>query len=181
MKIFPNIEHLIDIEGGYTNDPLDSGGETNFGVTLAVARAFGYMGAMKDMTRNQAKELFLARYWIQPGFDKVSEISGLISLELFDTGVNMGTGVATKFLQRALNVLNLNGTMYPDMVIDGGLGKMTQAALAIYLANRKGEGLRVLMGMLNGQQCVRYIELAEARPKDERYVFGWQSNRVVMA
>lgn len=33
------INEIIRVEGGYVNDPRDSGGETNFGITVAVARA----------------------------------------------------------------------------------------------------------------------------------------------
>lgn len=40
------IDEIIRVEGGYVNDPADSGGETNFGVTVAVARAHGYTGAI---------------------------------------------------------------------------------------------------------------------------------------
>ena len=37
------INEIIGVEGGYVNDPSDSGGETNFGITVAVARQFGYV------------------------------------------------------------------------------------------------------------------------------------------
>lgn len=177
----PPLDRLISIEGGYTNDPKDSGGETIWGVTIAVARAFGYLGAMPDMTKEQAKLIYMARFWEQPRFDKVAAINGPLALELFDTGVNMGVGTASKFLQRALNVLNNGGTLFPDMTVDGGIGAMTLAALQAFLSVRKGEGVKVLMTMLNSQQCMKYIELAEARPKDEAFEFGWIYNRVVMS
>ena len=38
------INAIIDREGGYVDEPDDSGGETNYGVTKAVARANGYRG-----------------------------------------------------------------------------------------------------------------------------------------
>lgn len=43
------IADLIAIEGGYSNDPDDSGGETTWGVTERRARKFGYTGPMIDM------------------------------------------------------------------------------------------------------------------------------------
>ena len=39
------INEIIRVEGGYVNNPSDSGGGTNFGITVAVARQFGYSGA----------------------------------------------------------------------------------------------------------------------------------------
>ena len=37
---------LFAVEGGYVNDPRDPGGETNHGITKAVAVDAGYLGAM---------------------------------------------------------------------------------------------------------------------------------------
>jgi lysozyme family protein len=48
-----NIETELDIligkEGGYTNDPLDNGGETIWGITKFVADSCGYKDSMKSM------------------------------------------------------------------------------------------------------------------------------------
>lgn len=40
---------LIKHEGCYVNDARDNGGETNYGITVAVARAQGYTGDMRQM------------------------------------------------------------------------------------------------------------------------------------
>jgi lysozyme family protein len=106
MNITDTITALIQREGGYTNNPDDKGGETNFGITAAVARAFGYTGPMGSMTQQVARDIYAQRYWHQPRFDDVDMVSELVAEELLDTGVNMGTATAGKFLQRALNVLN---------------------------------------------------------------------------
>jgi lysozyme family protein len=66
---------LVRIEGGFVNDPNDAGGETNFGITKAVARANGYSGAMRDMTRGQALAIYRAEYWARPGFQAIGEIA----------------------------------------------------------------------------------------------------------
>ena len=44
------IDQIIKVEGGYVNDPSDSGGETNYGITKHVARKYGYKGSMKRFT-----------------------------------------------------------------------------------------------------------------------------------
>lgn len=178
MNITDTITALLVREGGYTNDPKDNGGETNFGITVAVARAFGYAGEMQAMTQQVARDIYAARYWHQPRFDEVAALSPAIAEELLDTGVNMGTGTAGKFLQRALNVLNQEGKAFPDITADGAVGAMTLAALKAFLAARGKAGETVLLRMLNGQQSVRYMELAEARPTQESFEFGWQANRV---
>lgn len=32
------ISHVVSLEGGYSDDPLDSGGKTNHGITEKVSR-----------------------------------------------------------------------------------------------------------------------------------------------
>lgn len=91
MKIDDLLDHVIGIEGGYSNDPRDSGRETNWGVTIHVAREEGFTGRMRDMTRDQARQIYLRRYWIKPKFADIGARSPAIAAELFDTGVNCGT------------------------------------------------------------------------------------------
>ena len=37
-------DRVIGHEGGYANDPRDTGGETNWGITKRTARENGYLG-----------------------------------------------------------------------------------------------------------------------------------------
>lgn len=178
MNITDTITALIQREGGYTNNPSDKGGETNFGITVAVARAFGYTGPMASMTQQVARDIYAQRYWHQPRFDDIDMVSELVAEELLDTGVNMGTATAGKFLQRALNVLNQGEATYPNITVDGAVGNMTIAALKAFMTTRGKAGETVLVRMLNAQQSVRYIELAEANVSQESFEYGWQLNRV---
>lgn len=178
MNVQDTITELLKREGGYANDPNDKGGETNFGITVAVARAFGYAGPMASMTQQVARDIYTQRYWHQPRFDDVDMVSELVAEELLDTGVNMGTATAGKFLQRALNVLNKEAKAFPDVTVDGGIGNLTLAALGAFLQARGADGATVLLRMLNAQQSARYIELAEANVTQESFEYGWQLNRV---
>lgn len=178
MKIDDYITALIAREGGFVDHPADRGGPTMLGITERVARAFGYHGRMQDMPRSVARAIYLQQYWEQPRFHLVNEHSATVAEELLDTGVNMGTGVAARFLQRALNVLNAEGRHYPDIAADGNIGAITIAALRAYLGARGKDGHLVLLRALNAQQGMRYIELAEARPSQESFVHGWLLHRV---
>lgn len=171
------IDDIIRVEGGYVNDPADSGGETNFGITEEVARAFGYTGAMRDMPRATAFDIYAARYWDAVRGDELAALSEPVAFEVVDTGVNMGQARAVTFLQRSLNVLNVGGKLYPDLIVDGLAGPMTTNALRQYLDVRD-EG--ALLKALNCLQGAAYVELAERREKDERFVYGWLRNRVIL-
>nr|WP_294849728.1 glycosyl hydrolase 108 family protein [uncultured Sphingomonas sp.] len=173
------IDELIDREGGYVHHPADRGGPTMFGITEAVARAHGYGGAMRALPRAEAAAIYRRLFWLRPRFDQVARRLPRVAAELFDTGVNMGPSVATTFLQRALTALNRNGKDYPDLTPDGRIGALTLAALEAFLAAR---GLRggetVLLRALEALQGERYLRLAEKRPANEAFLYGWLANRI---
>ena len=172
------IADLLGVEGDYADDPADSGGATRYGITEAVARRHGYTGSMRLLPLAVAKEIYRADYWDSQQLDAISMLSRPIAEELFDTGVNCGIGRAGEFLQAALNVFNRQGRDYPDLDVDGRIGNKTVEAVGAFLGLRKAPGETVLLRALNCQQGAFYIELAERREKDERFVFGWFLQRV---
>ena len=172
------IDALIEREGGYVDHPADKGGPTCFGITEAVARAHGYRGAMRRLPREEAATIYRRLYWLRPRFDEVARRSARIAGELFDTGANMGPAVAATFLQRALTALNRNGSDYPDLVPDGRVGSMTLFALDAFLAVRGSSGETILLRALEAFQGERYLRLAERRPANEAFLYGWLANRI---
>ena len=179
MDVDGQIDELIEREGGYVNHPADRGGPTRYGITEAVARAHGYAGAMAKLPREDAAAIYRRLYWIRPRFDQVAERCPNLAAELFDTGANMGPAVASTFLQRALTALNRNGTDYPDLVPDGRVGSVTLAALDAFLAVRGSDrGETVLLRALEALQGERYLRLAEKRPANETFLYGWLANRI---
>lgn len=173
------IDDLIKIEGDYVDHPSDRGGPTRWGITEFVARAAGYTGDMRELPRELAADIYLAQYWLDPGFDQIEEIDPIVAVELFDTGVNMGPSVASTFLQEALNSLNERGKAWPDLKVDGAAGRLTREALRAYY-KRRGPvpACTVLMRLLDAQQAVRYMSLAKARETQEDFMFGWVSHRI---
>ncbi len=174
------IKKVIGIEGGYVNDPSDSGGATKFGITEAVARKCGYDGKMCELPVEEAINIYEGLYWQPLKLDEISVISAHIAEELFDTGVNMGIGTAGEYLQRVLNALNYksdSASLYSELKVDGQIGKMTIDALKIYFDNRK-QAESIILKCLNCLQGAKYIELTEKRKKDKKFINGWIINRV---
>ena len=106
---------LLGNEGGYSNHPDDPGGETNWGITVAVARENGYIGPMKDMDQTVARAIYAKRYWL-PAFDTLPYA---VAFQIFDGVVNSGIGQAVRWLQRAVGVAD-----------DGKLGPITLNAVS---------------------------------------------------
>ncbi len=168
----------IGREGGYSAHPNDRGGATLYGITEAVARAEGYQGSMQSMPLSLAKTIYQRRYWEPLGLEAITMLSTAVAAELFDTGVNAGTSVAATFLQRVLNALNVQQADYPDLIVDGVIGTVTINALASFLRKRGAQGEQVLLKALSSLQGAYYITLAELRPLNEAFTFGWLANRV---
>lgn len=104
-------DRLIGHEGGYVNDPNDPGGETNWGISK---RSYSNLD-IKNLTRDEAKAIYLVDYWQRSGADNYD---GAIGYQVFDAAVNSGIENAVRFLQRAVNVAD-----------DGHIGPVTLAAI----------------------------------------------------
>jgi lysozyme family protein len=178
MTIDKLIDEVIAIEGDYSNHPADRGGPTRWGVTEAVARRHGYAGDMREFPYDEAVAIYKRKYWLRPRFDKIATMAPRLAGELFDTGINMGPPVAAGFLQRALNALNRNGRDFADIATDGQIGPRTINALQQFLAKRGGSGEAVLLKAVEALQGARYIKLAEQRPANEAFLYGWLAHRI---
>ena len=173
------IDALTDREGSYVNHPADRGGATRYGITEAVARAHGFSGAMNRSPPAEAAAIYRRLYWLRPRFEQVARRAPRVAAELFDTGANMGPAVAATFLQRALTALNRNGSDYADLTPDGRIGPVTLSALDAFLAARGSErGETVLLRALEALQGERYLRLAEKRPANEAFLYGWLANGI---
>lgn len=99
-------DHVIGVEGGYTNNPFDHGGPTNWGITQDTLASFrGKPVTSKDvqqLTQHEAKLIYRSRYWNPLGCEGIK--SKLISMLLFDQGVNRGIGAAARSMQKCVGV-----------------------------------------------------------------------------
>jgi len=90
------IEGVLEREGGYVNDPLDRGGETNFGISSKANPDID----VSNLTRNQAKQIYKERYWDTINAGSLPEN---IRETAFDASVNQGPGTTLKWLEQSRN------------------------------------------------------------------------------
>lgn len=164
------LSKTLQYEGGYSNNPADSGGPTNFGVTQAVARASGYTGDMKDYTVQAAGVVYKSKYWDIINLDAVDVMHAKLASELFDYGVNAGPATAAKALQEALNLLNENGKLFPDMVVDGAIGPGTLGAVKILDDKNRGDDICLAVKAL---RCEKYLNICRKNQTQEIFIRGW--------
>lgn len=179
--LFPDeLAHSLGLEGGYSNNANDRGGATKFGITEAYARSKGYTGAMEDLTLETITPWYREDYWDKSLCGPISQIAPLVAGELFDTGINCGTGNAGMFLQRALNCFSNEQRDYAHVVADGAVGPGTLAALTTYINKRGKAGEMVLLKAMNCLQGEYYIRIAGNRIQDEDFEYGWFNQRIAL-
>ena len=148
MNFDQAFNRLLGHEGGYTCNPADPGGETNWGISK---RSYPNLD-IKNLTADQAKSIYQHDYW-QPL--QLNLLPSEVQYDLFDAAVNSGNKQAIKWLQRAARVLD-----------DGILGKITLAACG----NIPGY---VLSARFNGYR----LQFMSALPAWNTFGRGW-ANRI---
>lgn len=186
MSVDSIIDGVVSRESEkFTNDVNDAGGPTKYGITLRTLSAFRRFPAtaadVQALTRREAETIYRWVFVEHPGFDKLLSCatrSKPIAEKVIDCGVLSGPHRASEWLQRALNAFNRLGADYADIKVDGDCGPATQRALVAFLHVRGHDGVTVLLDALKALQGAYLIELAEKRPTDETFAFGWFLNRV---
>lgn len=162
-------------EGGYVNDPKDPGGETNHGITIAVARDYGYAGPMKELSKETATNIYLSNYINKPGYGDIITLSPAVGQKLVDAGVNTGTGRSSRWFQTSLNALNRGGKDYPNIAVDGSIGLgSANAYTALQKVRGKVKACEMVIKLMDAQQATHYMGLT----KTPQYTPGWVDNRV---
>lgn len=121
------LAHVLEMEGGYSDDPYDPGGPTNFGITLKVYAA--WRGVRLDAASRErlkagllriapetVRDIYFARYWT---LARCADLRPQIALMHFDAALNHGVTGASRLLQTAVGA-----------DADGEIGPLTLAAVA---------------------------------------------------
>ena len=166
---------IFALEGGYVNDKNDPGGETNHGVTVAVARANGYTGPMQLLPKDKATEIYYQQYIVKPGFLPMTDISPAVAEKLIDAGVNTGQSRPSRWFQLNLNALSRGGKDYPQINVDGKVGPAT---IKTYQSLEKVRGkvlaCELMVKLMDAQQATYYLSLTNL----PMYTPGWVANRI---
>jgi lysozyme family protein len=146
-----SIKVILKHEGGYVNDPVDPGGETNMGISK---RAYPDLD-IKGLTKEKAEEIYYKDYWLK---SKAPQVPDELRLIYFDMVVNMGKSRAVKILQTAVNAKGVKTD------IDGGIGPQT-------ISNSLKSGLEP--ARLRSYRVKYYADLVNRKTSLEKYWYGW--------
>jgi len=170
-------EKLLIVEGGYSNNKADRGGETFCGIsrryhpewpgwatidTKDLRTDFGYL-ARGVRLMIQVKTFYRTEYWDAL---KCDQLPPRIACELFDSGVNCGIRTAARWLQCSVN-------LFADqqiLVEDGLLGEKTLAKTNVQVENF---GETHLLKALNGEQYLHYKNIITRDQSQRVFLRGW--------
>jgi lysozyme family protein len=154
-------------EGGYVDDPADSGGATMAGVIQSTYDAYRKSRKLPPqpvrlITKAERRDIFEG-IWNDCSASKLPRGLGLLH---FDFAVNAGNRRAAVTLQRALGVAD-----------DGVIGSRTLQA-----ANDTTNTEKIIIDYSELRRSF-YRRLAEQRPKDKKFLKGWllRTNRAERA
>jgi len=184
-------KETIKKEGGYVNDPKDSGGETFMGIARKIHLEWDgwiIVDASKKHIKSDAglsgmllaneclielvENLYVKKYWNRIKGFNIEDNLQIIANYLFESAVHIGVRNAIRCLQRALNILNYDTKKYPELKEDGIIGRKTLGILNAYFISNKRE-LEYLILAFRGFLVKFYLNLVRKRTKDERFIRGW--------
>lgn len=145
------IAFVILIEGGYVNDPDDTGGATKYGVTQRYLDSRrnhfdGMPASVADLTTDQAATLYATDQWLEVHAD---ELPPPLQLMALDCAVNQGGPEACILMQGCVGAKQ-----------DGNIGPVTLAAI------HAADPMKLLMRFA----VARDLRYAAGNAK---YVRGW--------
>lgn len=116
---------VLRFEGGYSNDPADRGGETNYGITIGTLKSAFSSGIVshtniKNLSNKDVYNIYKKMYW---NVSKCDFLPDKIDVIIFDIAVNSGNGRAGRMLQELINECSNF-----KLVVDGAIGPKTLAA-----------------------------------------------------
>ena len=157
---------LLQHEGGYTHDPEDHGGCTNFGIEqreldLCHAR-LNLPADVKLLTKQNAEDYYKSEWWDKFNYNAVNSL--YLATKILDLCVNVGAFEGTLLIQRAVNACG------HKIAVDGKFGGLTIGAInEISLHNREED----LKFEIQDEQKWYYETIVEEHPDQKVFLKGW--------
>jgi lysozyme family protein len=100
-------EKVLEVEGGYVNDPDDMGGCTNYGITFKTFQEYNlkahglntYPVDLEEISLEEVSEIYHDAYWSRMW---ANELPSGIDIMITDFAVNSGITRASRVLQKAV-------------------------------------------------------------------------------
>lgn len=157
-----DLKLILSFEGGYSNDPYDSGGETNKGITATTYDNFRKSRnlptqSVKLISDDEVSAIYYG-YYKDCGADRIATINPELATQLFDFAINAGSSQAVKTLQKLIGV-TVDGVVGPDTLNHvKGIFSLPEEAKIYALA-----------------RVAFYFRLCQQKPTNKTFLMSWLS------
>ena len=169
MALFESsLQKILAHEGGYVNDPDDTGGETYKGVARAMNSKWnGWVqvdwcktqkGFPANLEKNselqeEVSRFYQVNYWDALCADSIE--NQLVADSIFDFGVNAGVRTSASLAQLVV-----------EADPDGVIGPTTLDKLNAFDPDH-------FLAAFTVAKIARYISIVKKRPESRKYFYGW--------
>lgn len=163
------LSYVLVNEGGatYTDDPLDAGGPTKYGCTLATlsawrvkqGRAPATAADVKGLTLAEASDIYAATYWLKVGGDSIADSA--VATVLLDCAVLTGVTWAATGAQALAG--QITGA---TVATDGAIGPKSLAAI-------NACGRRPFLEAMVARQNTHFMDIVAANATQRKFLKGW--------
>lgn len=162
------LEKVLKNEGGYVNDPQDSGGETYKGIARSrnskwegwiridiCKRQSGFPANLDrdEVLQQQIANFYETNYWDAISADGI--VNQQVAETIFDFGVNAGVKISAMLAQQVV-----------EATADGVIGPKTLDKINAFDADHFLAAFTVL-------KIARYVSIVKRRPESRKYFYGW--------
>lgn len=184
MSVSTTFKQAADIilshEGGYVNDPVDKGGETNFGITKKTydgwrkKRGLSPIDTMANIDWDDAQEFYYDALWKKNNLHKIEDPDTAIGM----MDMLMGGPRRVLQLRQVLSVvapmlLNFE-EMGRDSIDTTGRARFAfngYLAMIINQLNKKAPGIVLMLTAL--MRASHYLKIAQEEPAQQKFIRGW--------
>lgn len=175
---------LKEIEGGLSDHPSDSGGETAYGWTYDTAKDAGWKGTktkfLKEFTIKDSKNLLQEYYWERLKLQEIAVYCENVSFQILDFAFHAGEGKSIKAFQTGLNLFNRRQKDYKDIKVDGIIGDKTiEAYFGLVKTRNQEKSGKLLTAFITVEHGHHLNTISEKWEKNEDFMVGWYLKRII--
>ena len=168
---------VLKHEGGYSNNPNDPGGPTNYGISLRFIKEIGLdinndsqtdLNDVKEIYFSDAIDIYKNHWWDKYHYNNINSLR--FATKIFDMSVNLGPKTSHKIVQRCCNYLG-HAPFKEIIPVDGVFGIKTLTCLNELC--KEEEVAQELMEEIINEQKWFYHSLAEKNPTLKVFLEGW--------
>tara|TARA_R110001592_G_scaffold25357_2_gene96340 strand:- start:152 stop:688 length:537 start_codon:yes stop_codon:yes gene_type:complete len=145
------VYETLEREGFLSNDSIDPGGLTKWGISKKAYPKLDIRG----LTKKDAIKIYYKDYWLKC---RINELPNNLKGIMFDGAVNQGISRIVKILQQTTN--RKGGSL----IVDGKIGRNTISQAIKYKPEPK---------RMRAYRVKFYCDLIARKPELEKYFYGW--------